>query len=342
MTVKSIFGGVLSYGMTDLLVPMMIRLAHKLNAVDNPDGRLKQHTRVTPYLGGMAVYLGFLAALALVFPVSNQLFFMVVGITLLLFVGLIDDLLVLMPSQKFWGQLIAMFCFLRGGFYLKETFFLSLNSLWVTCGVMAMSGLWIVGVINAFNLIDVMDGLAATTAFSIAMILAVIAGLLGSYQVVILLVAFMGALVAFFRYNRPVAQIYLGDSGSLCIGGLLATVPFMIPWGTHTLYGFCVIPLIFFVPLIEVATLILIRTARGIPFYLGSPHHFCHYMKRLGMESWSILLFVSFVHLVLLFSAIACVMNLVTLPVAIGGGFILLLLWNSVVFSPGFSRKQAL
>ena len=82
----------------------------------------------------------------------------------------------------------------------------------------------------------------------------------------------------FLYFNKTPAKIYLGDAGSLLIGGLLATIPFMIPWGTYTIFGFLTPVIILGVPLVEVASLIIIRTYKKIPFYFGSPDHFAHYL----------------------------------------------------------------
>ena len=91
--------------------------------------------------------------------------------------------------------------------------------------------------------------------------------------------------MAFLWYNKPRARIYLGDTGSLFIGGFLAAIPFLFPWSALHPHGFITPALVLWIPLFEVVSLIVIRTRKGIPFYKGSPDHFCHYLQRWG---WSV------------------------------------------------------
>ncbi|HSW74059.1 MAG TPA: hypothetical protein VLG71_02795, partial [Candidatus Limnocylindria bacterium] len=151
-----IMAGIIAFVCTFCIVPLCIRLAYSINFVDVPDGKHKQHVRITPYLGGVAVYLGFFIAFVLTSPGHvSYLFFG--GITLLLMIGLFDDFKPITPRQKFIGQCMATLCFLQAGFYLKEQFFYSFLNIFI-------SAFWIVSLINAFNLIDIMDGLATVTA----------------------------------------------------------------------------------------------------------------------------------------------------------------------------------
>lgn len=290
--INACFGFIISCLITLYLIPPLIAVAHKLNIIDAPDGRLKKHKAPTAYLGGLAIYVGFIAALALTFPFENNFFLMLVGCTLLLFVGLIDDLIVMKPYQKLFGHMVAAFCFLKGGFYLKETFLFSSNSLLAVPFWGFISFGWILSVINAFNLVDVMDGLATTIAVCATASFVVMAFILGQESIALLLCCFLGALVAFWWYNKPLARMYLGDAGSLFIGGFLAIAPFMLHWGTFRTSGYFAPLVILLIPLLEVMTLIIIRTAHKIPFYQGSPHHFCHYLRKKGWSVRNILIFV--------------------------------------------------
>jgi len=298
--VYAAFACIISFLITFYLVPILSAVAFKLNILDNPDGNLKQHKKATPYLGGVAVYVGFITALALTFPFESQMFLMFIGSTLLLFVGLLDDLVPMKPYQKFFGQMVAAFCFLKGGFYLKELFLFSSHSPWAIIFWMFISFGWILSVINAFNLIDVMDGLATTTAICATTTFMALAYAFNLPLLLLLLCAFLGALFGFLRFNYPPASIYLGDAGSLFIGGFLGIVPFMFPWGTYQVYGFVTPILVLLIPLLEVGTLILIRTYRGIPFYNGSPDHFSIYLRKKGWSIKQVLAFVVALSLLLL------------------------------------------
>lgn len=277
---------------TFYVTPLLILFAKKINLLDRPDGLIKVHKNPTPYLGGLAVYTGFITSLALFYPFENNVLLLLVGITLLLIVGLIDDLIVLKPLHKFLGQFIAVFCFLKAGYHLKINLFSSWWNIF-------LSGFWMLSIINAFNLVDVMDGLASTLAIGASLSFLFIALYAGVFPVALLLSAFLGAIVAFLWYNKPVAQIYLGDAGSLFIGGLLANIPFLLDWGTYSKYGYLAPLVILAIPGLEVTTLIIIRTYKGIPFFQGSPHHFCMYLKRQGWPVRLILAYVFVLSLIL-------------------------------------------
>lgn len=332
IALRLFFSVLISFLITFYLVPLVMSFAIRLKVLDVPDGKIKNHARATPYLGGVAVYIGFLTSLALVYPFENQILQFILGATLLLFVGLIDDLLCIKPYQKFFGQSVAALCFLKAGFHLKELFFLS--NYWT----IPISFFWILSVVNAFNLVDVMDGLATILAISATTSFIMIALLFDYCNIILLLGPFLGALMAFFYYNKPTAQIYLGDAGSLFIGGLMATIPFVFNWSVYNGYGFLTPVVILAIPLLEVTLLIIIRTYKGIPFYQGSPHHFCLYLKRNGWSTSEILWYCIVLSIFLLNIAVSFSYNHITLFQLIIAGTLFLTGW---LFMLSYKRKPS-
>ena len=291
IVIKLIFALTISFLITLYLIPLISTIAHRLNefglgTLDIPDGTIKKHEKPIPYLGGVAIFVGFIVSLSFTLSFENQLMLFLIGTTLLLFIGLVDDLVVLKPYQKFSGQFIAAFCLVRSGFYLKESFFL--YNFWSV----PLSLFWILSVVNAFNLVDIMDGLASTIAVGASAAFLIIACLNQQWQVALLLSSFLGPLVAFLWYNKPPAHIYLGDAGSLFIGGILATVPFLLKWSIHNFYGFVVPAIVLAIPLLEVASLILVRSYKRIPFYKASPDHFALYLRNNGWSKNLILIYI--------------------------------------------------
>lgn len=293
----------ISFLITLYVIPLFISMAKRLSILDIPDGKVKMHKSPTPYLGGVAVYVGFIASLALFAPFENKIILLLIGATFLLFLGLIDDMIRLKPYQKFFGQMIATFCFLKCGLYVKESFFL--NNVWN----IPFSALWIITIINAFNLIDVMDGLATITATMATISFFLLSLSFQQYTLAILLICFLGPLFAFFIYNKPPAHIYLGDAGSLFIGGFLATFPFLFNWGIYTYTGFLTPLIIFAIPLFEISSLVIIRSYKRIPFYNASPDHFSLYLQRWGWHKNQILLFVTLLSILFLMVAYLFVFN---------------------------------
>jgi len=322
---KLFFSLAVSFLVAFYLVPLLSLVAHRLNILDVPDGRIKKHKRPTPYLGGVAIYVAFIVALALSFPFENNLFAFLVGSTLLLFIGLIDDLVPLRPYQKFAGQIVATLCFLRAGFYLKSHFF---QHYWA----IPFSFLWILSLINAFNLVDVMDGLATTLAICASASFLVISLYFHQITVALLLCAFLGALLAFFWYNKPDARIYLGDAGSLFIGGFLATTPFIINWGWYTWYGFFSPIIILAIPFLELTTLILVRAYKGIPFYLPSPDHFSIYLQKKGWSKRSILLYMVLLSVALFIGAFLFLIGSIGFTFLLLGAGVFMMVWISCLF----------
>lgn len=287
------------------ITPLMSRIAYRFNILDLPDGNLKKHNVGTPYLGGLAIYFSFITTLGLFFPFHNTILWLLIGVTFLLFLGLIDDLVILTPFQKWWGQFLAILFFLKGGVALKAEFFSeSLNII--------LSAFWMLSVINAFNLIDVMDGLASSLALSSAAAFLFLSLLSNLPEVTLLLVSFMGGVLGFFYFNRPQAKIYLGDCGALFIGGFLAAVPFLFKWSSYTVYAYCVPLFILAVPLGEVCLLVMLRTWEGIPFYRGSHHHFSLLLRNQGYTKNFILILSNFYSLLVSFLSLALLYNRVS------------------------------
>lgn len=324
ISLKLFFSLMISFLFAFYLIPIIRSIAIKLHILDIPDGSVKKHKEPVPYLGGIAIYIAFIVALALMLPFENKMFPFLTGSTLLLFIGLIDDLVPLRPYQKFAGQIIAALCFLRAGFYLKSHFF---HNYWS----MPLSFLWILSLINAFNLVDVMDGLATLLASCAVFSFLIMALYSQQPTVAILLCSLLGALLAFFWYNRPNATIYLGDAGSLFIGGLLATAPFMINWGHYNWYGYITPIIILAIPLLEVTTLIIVRTYRGVPFYLPSPDHFSIYLQKNGWSTRAILVYVLFLSIILFIGSFLFLTNVIGPIVLAVGGCLFLALWIFVL-----------
>lgn len=282
--IRHVFSLGFSFFLSFYIIPKLIESSRKLGIMDVPDGKIKCHQAPIPYLGGVAIYLSFIATLCITYPFENKIVWLLLGVTLLLLIGLIDDLRVLTPARKFFGQMIATLCFLKGGFYLKTEFFSSFLNFFI-------SGFWMLSVINAFNLVDVMDGLSSLIAIVASVSFLIIALMFKQYSVSLLLTAFIGAVGAFFIYNKPPAKIYMGDAGSMFLGGFLAAVPLLFSWSRYSFDAYYAPVIILAVPLLEIFFLVVVRTYIGIPFYKGSPHHFSIYLIKKGWTKLNVLIF---------------------------------------------------
>lgn len=312
-----------------ITVPFARHLALYLNIVDVPDFFLKRHSKVTPYLGGAAIFVSFWVILSLFLGIYHcNLFGLLIGSSLICIAGLIDDILVLSPFQKLKFQLLAATILVIFGFSLDFHSPFYLNK--------ALSLFWIVALMNAFNLVDVMDGLATIIGIGIGCGLLGYAFYLKQDLLASMLLILLGAQLGFFYHNRPRATIYLGDAGSMLIGTILAVISLKINWiclGEKNFLNYLIAPIIFGIPLIEVISLILIRKFKKIPFYNGSPDHYIHYLKNKGWCEWSILRYtLAYCGLLSLFSlCVAFSKNQLALLLCFG--ILLQGLWIYVVFA---------
>jgi UDP-GlcNAc:undecaprenyl-phosphate GlcNAc-1-phosphate transferase len=312
-------------------IPLFIKIAFAREILDRPTS-LKNHKAPTPYLGGLAVYSAVLIVLALFFPLHWNLSLFLIGATLLLLVGLVDDLLPLTAAYKFWGQIVAALCFMKGGFLLKQEFLGSFSYPLMPLFLMIISFFWILTIINAFNLVDIMDGLATTCALGALGGFLLFSSFYSLYSVSLLIVICIGTLLGFLYFNKSPAKIYLGDAGSLFVGGILAIIPFMIPWGTYTAFGFFTPVIILGIPLLEVLSLIVIRTYKKIPFYLGSRDHFAHFLLDQHWSKGQILIFISLVNCALITTSFLFNKNYLSLLSTIMILLLLLVAWCATLY----------
>ena len=297
------------------LVPVARRLAHGVGVLDAPGPR-KVHDAPTPRTGGIAVFVSFtvvvvagylaapylahvpaietafgpaIALLQEAHRVESKLVGVLVGATLAFAVGLADDIL----GNRFpvWlkaaGQVLAALVLIAAD---VRTSFLPYD--WMNT---AVTLLWLVGVTNAFNLLDNMDGLSAGVAFVASGVLLINAWLLGEFFISLILVAFMGSLLGCLVYNWSPASIFLGDCGSLFIGYMMASLTLLERYVSHasSSYFAVMMPvLVLAVPLLDTATVVVIRVREGRPIYVGDSRHLSHRLVSLGLRPRSAVLVI--------------------------------------------------
>ena len=231
--VLALFAALVAGVVTNALVPVVARLAGMLRALDRPDER-KHHAGEIPRLGGVAIALGLGVAAGVgllagwkqwgVIIPRSELAALAMGTSLVFLIGVLDDLYTVTPSKKFLVQFLAAWLIVQVGWQFGALNLPFVGS--VELGVWGgpISILWLVGVTNAVNLIDGLDGLASGVVAIIAVSLLVYSFVQGNPGSVVLLAAVAGACLGFLRHNWEPARIYLGDSGSLTLGFLLAAI----------------------------------------------------------------------------------------------------------------------
>jgi len=257
---------VLAAALAAWLTPRLRAAAIQFGIVDRPDGRLKTQREPVPYLGGLAIYLSFLVALAVSYRFSEPVLGILLAGSIVVILGLIDDLGQLSPGIKLAGQFVAIWVLIKSGIFIKLVFLHPIAA-------MAISVLWLLAVTNAFNLIDIMDGLSAGTAAVAAVILLLVAHIDGRPTTATMLAALAGACIGFLRYNFAPARIYMGDTGSMFLGLMLGALAMDLAYTRHNRISALAPALILGVPLFDMLFVMYIRHQRGLPVMLGSPDH---------------------------------------------------------------------
>jgi UDP-GlcNAc:undecaprenyl-phosphate GlcNAc-1-phosphate transferase len=258
------------------LTPIVRAAAVRFGIVDRPDGELKKHQEPVAYLGGVAVFLALLLSTSLAWEFDQTILGILLGMTIIIVLGLIDDFGVLSPKVKIGGQLVAVWLLFKAGVAVKLV--------WLPEPVnWLITALWVIGVTNAFNLVDIMDGLATGIALIAAVFLTFVSFANGNYLLAAFTLALAGSLAGFLPHNFRPASIYLGDTGSMAIGFLLAALTINEQYTVmNSRVGVLAPVIIMGIPIFETAFLVTVRSIKGIPLLRGSPDHFAIRLQRLG------------------------------------------------------------
>lgn len=271
------------FGVSLLLVsaitPFFIRLASKTNFLDYPDPR-KIHSNPTPLLGGVSIFLGFCGGVVLSFfygnPWSYELSGVLLGGVLVLGLGLWDDKFGMRPGVKFFGQIIAAFVFLLVSQNFGKLNFGLLGDL--------LFFLWMVGLMNAFNFLDNMDGLCSGISVLAAAAFAVIFILTGQFSLGVICLALIGALSGFLLYNFPPAKIFLGDAGSMFNGFILSALGVLFAKRNNSFNQLLVPMLVLSYPIFDISLVTFTRAREGRKIYKGGKDHSSHRLMNLGFH----------------------------------------------------------
>jgi len=271
-----------------LLTPLVKRFAHRIGAVDAPNHR-KVHTTIMPRLGGLAIFAAFVISYAAVFPLLEgynlrATLGLLLGGAVIVIVGALDDRIELSPKWKLLGQIAAAAVVIAFGLKV-DLINLPFGNSWSLMGWLsiAVTMLWIVGVTNAINLIDGLDGLSAGVSGIATATIFVLALMMGNITVAILCAILLGSICGFLVFNFHPAKIFMGDSGALFLGFSLATLS-VLGFKQATIVSFLVPILILGVPLSDTFFAIVRRKLNNMPISSADKGHLHHCLLRLGFS----------------------------------------------------------
>ena len=270
-----------SFFLAALLTYSVREFARKRGIVAKPKSD-RWHKKPTAMLGGIAIFLTVVIISVLFVPHTAESWVVLGCSSFLFFVGLIDDILHIKPYQKLIGQFISAAIVIGYGLVLPWTDWQIVN--------ITLTAFWLIGIANAINLLDNMDGLAAGIAAIAALVLAVGAGADASSIEILLLSVFIGALVGFLVFNFSPASIFMGDCGSLFVGFLLASSVLLNQAGgrSRSLFTILAVPvLILFVPIFDTTFVTVLRKIWGRKASQGGRDHTSHRLVALGLSERS-------------------------------------------------------
>ena len=282
-----------------LLTPGVKKVAIKVGAVDRPNAR-KVHTHVIPRLGGLAIYIGCMAAVLFCVPLHHELLGMLLGCTAIVAIGIWDDICNIPARVKLVGQIAAACIPVAFGIQI-EWLTNPFGDILVLPEVIAIpvTIFWIIGFTNTVNLIDGLDGLAAGVAFIASISMFLLAVNLNQFLPALIIVSMAGAALGFLQYNFNPAKIFMGDTGSMLLGYTLAVSAVLGLVKTAATVALVVPIIALGLPILDTTFAIIRRRMSGVPIFQPDKGHLHHRLLALGMTQKQAVLIMYFVSMML-------------------------------------------
>lgn len=286
-----------------VLTPYVKKLAFRIGALDKPDGR-KVHHGIMPRLGGLAIYLAFVIAVLATMHMTRDIFALLLGGTVIVIVGILDDKYQLPAKVKLLGQIAAAFVLVLfdikiewlnnpwGGYFYLEYFSVPLTVF------------WIVSFTNVVNLMDGLDGLAAGVSGIASVTVILVALQQGFYPVAVITAALAGGIIGFIRYNFNPASIFMGDTGSMFIGYMLAAISIFGAVKSAATIALLVPAVALGLPIMDTAFAIVRRYTNGRPIFQPDKGHLHHRLLAMGLSQRQAVLLMYVISAVLGIAAI--------------------------------------
>ncbi|MEH2195189.1 MAG: MraY family glycosyltransferase [Nostoc sp.] len=302
-----VFTFLLAWLVTWRLIPTVRKFALRVGWADQPNAR-RLNREPLPNAGGLAIYAGVIAALvlaSLLRPIElqnvlAQVLTILLGGSILVLVGFIDDQFGLPPSVRLWAQIVTALLLVANGISVKVMFGTPIDSLLS----MSLTVVWVVGITNAINLMDGMDGLAGGISFITAMSLLGVAAQFNNRAAAILVLAALGgAALGFLRHNFHPSRIIMGDAGAYFLGYVLAATSILGKLQQNTVYALIPTVLFLLLPVLDTTQVFVRRLLAGNnPLSTPGKDHLHHRLLAWGLSQrnaaftlWSITLFFNLV-----------------------------------------------
>jgi len=278
---------IVSFLITFCLVPLNVKLSCKCNVVSYPRER-DAHTKPTPRMGGLSIAVSFIACM-IWFIITQGVelkksIFILIGAIFLCIIGILDDVFQLKALHKFLGQIFAISLAILGGVNIR---FLVFDGNSVIANIVEFVNIfgtffWTLGIINAINLIDGLDGLSSGVSVIASMSFMVISAITGNPLALMLSVTLAGATLGFLAHNFNPASIFMGDTGSMLLGYILAIVALEVEFEYFDIISFAAPLTILALPIFDTTYAILRRIVHRLPISEPDKNHTHHKLMRKG------------------------------------------------------------
>ncbi len=266
------------------VTPAAIWLAPKIGAMDIPKDERRVHKKPIPRFGGIAIYIGLMAALALFAVEEKGISSIMIGCTMIYILGLVDDLKNLRPLVKFIGQIVCAAVVYAMGVRIDfiTNYFGPGNMAFGDVACCVVTILWLVAITNAVNLIDGLDGLAAGISAISALCIGYVAYIHGQYVPTLAMMAVAGAALGFLPYNFHPAKIFMGDSGSELLGFSIAAISILGTVKSATIVVLVIPALVLGLPIFDTLMAIVRRLAKHQSIGTADKEHLHHRIMKAG------------------------------------------------------------
>ncbi len=300
-----LFSLLMSFYITVTTIPCLRWFANRIKLLDIPDNR-KLHKTPVPRIGGMGIVAGAVMPILIWVEMTNELKAFLAGIIILLFFGVMDDLSNLNYREKFFGQILAMGVFL----FIGKVFIINLG-VWGTREIILpywlavpLTAFFIIGITNAINLSDGLDGLAGGVCVFIFSTLALLAFIDGRTPIMVCCLAIVGALLAFLRFNTFPASIFMGDTGSQFLGFSAAVICLFLTQSQSTAIARALPLIVLGFPIIDTITVMLERIYEGKSPFKPDLKHFHYRLLKLGFSHKDAVIFIYLIQALMVFLSI--------------------------------------
>ncbi len=286
---------VISLLLSVALIPLIRKLAYRNGWVDKPNHR-KVHNGNIPRLGGIAIAASFfiiILAGTLIFTdeiTISDYWPLIIGMAIIFLTGLVDDFINLPALSKLLLQMIAAAVVIFSG-HVISVIPIPFTDLSITFPVITylVTFLWIIGITNAMNLIDGLDGQAGLISLFAFVFLGLHAIRMGKPLVIMVAFILLGSIIGFLLFNKPHAKIFMGDSGALFLGFTIAILP-LSPLNGPISMKVLILPItLTIIPIVDTITAIIRRMSSRQKIHSADKHHVHHLLLSLGFSNWQIL-----------------------------------------------------